>query len=85
MTTIEILKKLITFPTISANSNMKLINYCSELLKKNRVEVKIIKNDNSTKANLYATIGPRNIPGVMLSGHTDVVPVKDQSWSVPSF
>ena len=85
MTTIEILKTLVTFPTISANSNMKLVDYCSDLLKKIGAEVKIIKNDNNTKANLYATIGPRNIPGVMLSGHTDVVPVEGQSWSVPTF
>ena len=85
MTTIEILKTLIAFPTISADSNMKLVDYCSDQLIKVGAEVKIIKNDNGTKANLYATIGPRNIPGVMLSGHTDVVPVEGQSWSVPAF
>ena len=85
MTTIEILKTLIAFPTISADSNMKLIDYCSDQLIKVGAEVKIIKNDNGIKANLYATIGPRNIPGVMLSGHTDVVPVEGQSWSVPAF
>ena len=82
MTTIEILKTLISFPTISAYSNMKLVDYCSDQLIKVGAEVKIIKNDNGAKANLYATIGPRNIPGVMLSGHTDVVPVEGQSWSV---
>ena len=85
MTTIEILKTLIAFPTISADSNMKLVNYCSDQLIKVGAEVKIIKNNNGTKANLYANIGPRNIPGVMLSGHTDVVPIKGQSWSVPAF
>ena len=85
MTTIEILKTLIAFPTISADSNMKLIDYCSDQLIKVGAEVKIIKTDNGIKANLYATIGPRNIPGVMLSGHTDVVPVEGQSWSVPAF
>ena len=85
MTTIEILKTLIAFPTISADSNMKLVDYCSDQLIKVGAEVKIIKNDNGIKANLYATIGPRNIPGVMLSGHTDVVPVEGQSWSVPAF
>ena len=57
MTTIEILKTLIAFPTISANSNMKLVDYCSEQLIKVGAEVKIIKNDNGTKANLYETIG----------------------------
>ena len=86
MTTIEILKTLIAFPTISADSNMKLVDYCSDQLIKVGAEVKIIKNnDNGTKANLFATVGPRNIPGVLLSGHTDVVPVEGQSWTVPAF
>ena len=85
MTTIDILKTLIAFPTISADSNMKLIYYCSDQLIKVGAEVKIIKNDNGAKANLFATVGPRNIPGVLLSGHTDVVPVEGQSWSVPAF
>ena len=85
MTTIEILKTLIAFPTISADSNMKLVDYCSDQLIKVGAEVKIIKNDNGTKANLFATVGPRNIPGVLLSGHTDVVPIEGQSWTVPAF
>ena len=62
MTTIEILKTLIVFPTISADSNMKLVDYCSDQLIKVGAEVKIIKNDNGTKSNLFATVGPRNIP-----------------------
>ena len=85
MKTIEILKKLISLPTISADSNIKLIDYCSDQLIKVGAEVKIIKNNNGTKANLFATVGPRNIPGVLLSGHTDVVPVAGQSWTVPAF
>ncbi len=85
METIDILKKLIALPTISADSNIKLIDYCSDQLIKVGAEVKIIKNDNGTKANLFATVGPRNIPGVLLSGHTDVVPVEGQSWTVPAF
>tara|TARA_B100002003_G_scaffold68967_1_gene64322 strand:+ start:322 stop:1476 length:1155 start_codon:yes stop_codon:yes gene_type:complete len=85
MKTIEILKKLIALPTISADSNIKLIDYCSDQLIKVGAEVKIIKNNNGTKANLFATVGPRNIPGVLLSGHTDVVPVAGQSWTVPAF
>ena len=64
---------------------MKLVDYCSDQLIKVGAEVKIIKNDNGTKANLFATVGPRNIPGVLLSGHTDVVPIEGQSWTVPAF
>ena len=64
---------------------MKLVDYCSDQLIKVGAEVKIIKNDNGTKANLFATVGPRNIPGVLLSGHTDVVPIEGQSWTIPAF
>jgi len=82
---IEILSDLIAFPTISADPNRELIDYCKELLLSSGAKVTVIKNDIGTKANLYATIGPSNKPGVLLSGHTDVVPVEGQSWSTPPF
>jgi len=47
--------------------------------------VKIIPNEDGSKANLFATLGPKDIGGVMLSGHTDVVPVTGQDWTVPAF
>ena len=49
------------------------------------VDSHIIENDEGTKANLFATIGPADRPGVMLSGHTDVVPVDGQAWTRPAF
>ena len=85
MHTREILSKLISFDTVSANSNLELMTFVSDLLHMNGIKSELIFNEDSTKANLYATIGPSDIPGIMLSGHTDVVPVEGQKWSVPPF
>ncbi|WP_295533203.1 acetylornithine deacetylase [uncultured Thioclava sp.] len=85
MHTVEFLKALIGFPTISADPNDDLIAYCADLLRETGAEVVIIKDPDQPKANLYATIGPTDRPGVLLSGHTDVVPVAGQSWSMPPF
>lgn len=75
MKTLEILEKLIVFDTVSHRSNLDLIEYVSAMLKDAGADVTLIKNADETKANLYATIGPKDRPGVLLSGHTDVVPV----------
>ena len=83
-TTREILADLIGFPTVSRDSNRQLINYCAGLLGNAGVESHIIENDEGTQANLFATIGPADRPGVMLSGHTDVVPVDSQAWTRPA-
>ena len=82
-TTREILADLIGFPTVSRDSNRQLIDYCAGLLGDVGVDSHIIENDEGTKANLFATIGPADRPGVMLSGHTDVVPVDGQAWTRP--
>ena len=83
--TIDILGELIAHPTISANPNRDLIERCAELLRDAGAEVVLIEADGGRKANLYATVGPRDRAGVLLSGHTDVVPVEGQDWSVPPF
>ena len=79
------LERLIAFPTVSANPNDALIDFCAEHLRNAGAEVTIIRDTNEAKANLYATIGPKDIPGVLLSGHTDVVPVEGQDWTLPPF
>ena len=84
-TTREILADLIGFPTVSRDSNRELIDYCAGLLGDVGVDSHIIENDEGTKANLFATIGPADRPGVMLSGHTDVVPIDGQAWTRPAF
>ena len=85
MNTKTILRDLIQFPTVSADPNKALIDYCADLLENAGADVTIIEDDTGYKANLYATIGPAGIPGVLLSGHTDVVPTEGQHWSVPPF
>ncbi len=85
MHTVDILGALIEFPTVSADPNDDLIAYCAALLRDAGAEVVVIKDPVQPKANLYATIGPLDRAGVMLSGHTDVVPVTGQNWSMPPF
>lgn len=85
MNTQSILRDLIAFESVSANSNRALIDYCANLLKEVGAEITIIEDPTGQKANLYATIGPKDIPGILLSGHTDVVPVTGQNWTVPPF
>lgn len=85
MNTIDILEKLIAFPTVSRDSNLDLIRHVAGLLEANGVASQIIHSEDGHKANLFATIGPSDRPGVMLSGHTDVVPVDGQDWTLPAF
>ncbi len=85
MLTKDLLRDLIAFPTISADPNLALITYCADLLRDAGAEVTLIKDETGQKANLYATVGPTDRPGVLLSGHTDVVPVAGQDWTVPPF
>ncbi|MEP1352821.1 MAG: acetylornithine deacetylase [Tateyamaria sp.] len=85
MQTIDLLRDLIAFPTVSADPNLDLIQYCETLLRDVGAQVELIKDPSGQKANLYATIGPLDRPGVLLSGHTDVVPVVGQDWTVPPF
>ena len=85
MNSFEILERLIAFPTVSRDSNLDLIGYVSELLEGHGIACRIIRSDDGQKANLFATAGPADRPGVMLSGHTDVVPVDGQDWTLPPF
>ncbi len=80
-----ILERLVAFPTISRDSNGALIAYARGLLADSGIESILVPDETGAKASLYATIGPRGRPGVALSGHTDVVPVDGQDWTVPPF
>ena len=77
---IEMLKRLVAFDTTSRNSNLELIQYIQSYLDEFGVESTLVPNDSGTKANLYASIGPQAEGGIVLSGHTDVVPVDGQPW-----
>lgn len=83
--TTAILADLIAFPTVSRDPNRALIDYCADRLDQAGVVCQIIEDQTGGKANLYATIGPEDQSGVMLSGHTDVVPVDGQDWTKPPF
>ena len=85
MKSVELLERLISFPTVSSDSNLALIKFVAELLQPHEIELAIIPSSDGRKANLFATIGRSNAPGVMLSGHTDVVPIDGQVWTVPAF
>ena len=85
MNSIQILEKLISFDTVSSNSNLEIISYCEKILKDAGAETTLIKNREETKANLFATIGSVDQPGIILSGHTDVVPVTNQKWKTNPF
>lgn len=85
MNTRAILDKLIAFPTVSSEPNIDLMQWVSDLLAGAGVSSVLIPDATGKKANLYATVGPEGVPGVMLSGHTDVVPVEGQDWTKPPF
>lgn len=80
-----ILADLVAFDTVSRESNLALIEYVRDYLAGLGVESELFFDAEGRKANLYATIGPDDRSGVCLSGHTDVVPVDGQSWSLPPF
>lgn len=82
---LDILERLIAFDTRSSESNLPLIEYVRGALHGYGIESTLVHNASATKANLYATIGPRDRPGLCLSGHTDVVPAAGQPWTVPPF
>jgi acetylornithine deacetylase len=74
------LRRLVAFDTTSRNSNLALIEYVQKYLKAHGVAAKLVPNDDGKKANLFASVGPNVKGGVVLSGHTDVVPVDGQPW-----
>jgi acetylornithine deacetylase len=77
----EMLARLIAFPSISTSSNLDLIHFCRGWLRDHGVESTLVMSPGGDKANLFATIGPEVEGGIVLSGHTDVVPVEGQAWT----
>ena len=78
---LDMLRRLVAFDTTSRNSNLELIDFVRNHLDRFGVASMLVPDATGKKANLYATIGPKDIPGICLSGHTDVVPVDGQNWS----
>ena len=82
---LALVQKLIAFDTTSRGSNLALIEFARELLEKSGARVRLTYDASMTKANLFATLGPEENGGYVLSGHTDVVPVDGQEWSSDPF
>jgi acetylornithine deacetylase len=84
-TTLDILEKLVAFDTTSRNSNIPCADWIVAYLAKHGVQTEVFVNEEGDKHNLYAIIGPKDVPGYVLSAHTDVVPVDGQNWSTDPF
>ncbi len=82
---VDMIKRLVAFDTTSRESNLALIEFVADYLAGHGVEARLIHDETGKKANLYATLGPADRPGIGLSGHTDVVPVDGQEWSSDPF
>jgi acetylornithine deacetylase len=82
---IAILERLVAFDTVSSRSNLALIEWVADYLSRCGIEPELVYRPDRAKANLLATIGPSDRGGVILSGHTDVVPVADQAWDSDPF
>lgn len=82
---VDMLRVLIGFDTVSRNSNLALIDWAEDRLLAHGATTRRFESDDGRKANLWATIGPDVAGGIVLSGHTDVVPVDGQPWDTDPF
>ncbi len=83
--TLDILERLIKFESVSANSNLNIIDYIDKFLHTRGFSVYRIPSSDGKKAGIYAALGPKERAGIMLSAHTDVVPVTGQPWTTDPF
>jgi acetylornithine deacetylase len=82
---VEMVRRLVGFDTTSRGSNLALIEFVRDYLDSHAVASELVFDETGNKANLYAKLGPAGIGGIMLSGHTDVVPVDGQDWHSDPF
>ena len=82
---IDILKSLVGFDTTSFKSNLDLIAFIKNYLNIHKIKSTLVYDSSGKKANLYATIGSSSEGGIMLSGHTDIVPITNQAWTDDPF
>jgi acetylornithine deacetylase len=85
LTPIELLERLVAFDTTSRNCNLELIAFIENYLANLGVTSRRYDHVPGCKTNLLATVGPADVSGVVLSGHTDTVPVEDQPWTSDPF
>jgi acetylornithine deacetylase len=82
---VAILATLVAFPTVSADSNLALVHWVRDHLARHGIGSELFPSGEGSKASLWATLGDASVPGIVLSGHTDVVPVAGQAWTREPF
>lgn len=82
---VEILSELVAFDTVSSKSNLAIIDYIETHLLNAGAHIEKFPSTDGTKAAIWATIGPKDIPGIVLSAHTDVFPIANQAWDQNPF
>lgn len=83
---LALLRELITFPSVSLHPNLDLMARIQARLAEAGIHSTLVRNpDDPARTNLFASVGPADRPGILLSGHTDVVPVDGQPWQTPPF
>lgn len=82
---IDMIERLIGFDTTSYRSNLHFIDFAADHLRSLGADIRLTYDDSRGKANLFATLGPADRPGIVLSGHSDVVPVDGQDWTSDPF
>ena len=82
---IEILERLVAFDSISGRPTEGIVGYIQQIFAEHGVEVDLSFDEAGERANIFATIGPNIDGGILLNGHTDVVPVEGQPWSTDPF
>lgn len=85
MQAVEILEQLVAFPSIVGQANSAIVDWIRAYVARFNQEVTILPGPEGDRSNLFATIGPRNVPGYILSGHMDVVPANEPEWSSDPF
>ncbi|WP_298516515.1 acetylornithine deacetylase [uncultured Kordia sp.] len=85
MNATTILSHLVSFPVLGGESNLSIIHWIKEYIESHGIPTTLVPNEENTKASLHCRIGPAVDGGVILSGHTDVVPVKGQKWDTDPF
>ncbi|GAK70045.1 putative acetylornithine deacetylase [Agrobacterium rubi TR3 = NBRC 13261] len=85
MTELDILERLVSFPSVVGQPNADIVQWIAEYARSHGAEVTIALGPEGDRSNLFATIGPKDVPGVILSGHMDVVPAAEADWSSDPF
>jgi len=81
----EILETLVGFPSVVGTPNAGIVAWIRDYLQSHGIDVTILPGPEGDRSNLFATIGPREVPGYILSGHMDVVPAAESGWTSDPF